>query len=584
MLGPISVVGLAVTGVMVGELVNDIAKLIGSVTSTTSIFNLDPTRAMASQWLDLARIGNWADAGGRLRIAAVGLVSGEVHVIDERGRLFDRDGVPFMDGRQLDAACQPLLARVKALGMELRRQRVAARLNDAAAAAVDELTQAIDAAQQDLQACIALHPSSPRPLTVGLVDAMNASSTMPFFFPPMRLGNDAYVDGGLREAIPLQAALDCGANTVFAIQASRTAISLEAGSVASNLGTIALRSTLSIAIDEVAYSDVRPLLRYSQRDIQVIEPRVDIHSTFTVCPAFIRNRMAHGYMCAADQLKPPVAPGAAQRCREIADRIALLRYGCARLECWRSGQPVPPAMVVVPLPAGGAAEVQGAIAAMRAEIASLADERAALGGAMPPLDADWGNAPGWSVGDEVHPWSPAGRDEDASITLAGVPDTMAPGSVANIECAGARRRALAGQRPVCRGVAGASATARRLRLPDGQSPGRAVRSSVTTDPHHRGVSRRASPLCRHPPATHRGARRTGQHRVGAADVDAAGRCQGQGCDAQDQRAHRQTDRRSAGAGLRALSGRQGQVRRGPRGCQVRSTVVTQVGGTVRAAA
>jgi hypothetical protein len=249
----------------------------------------------------------------------------------------------------------------------------------------------------------------------------------------MHLGNDAYVDGGLREVIPLQSALDCDANTVFAIQASRTAISLETDSVASNLGTIALRSTLSIAIDEVAYSDVRPLLRYSQRDIQVIEPRVDIHTTFTVYPAFIRNRIAYGYMCAADLLNPPVAPGAAQRCRDISDRIALLRYGCARLECWRSGQPVPPSQTVVPLPAGGAAEVRGAIATMKAEIATLVDERTALGGAMPPLDAEWGNAPAWSIGDEVHPWAASGGDEDATITVSGVPDTMAPGSVANIE-------------------------------------------------------------------------------------------------------------------------------------------------------
>ena len=432
-LGPLSVIGLAVSGMMIADLVKDIANLLGSATSKTSIFNLGPTRAMAGQSLDLARIGSWADAGGRLRIATVGLISGDVHIIDERGRLFDRDGAPFMDGAELDPACQPSFRRVKALRIAMARQRVAARVNDAAASDVAELSVELEAAEEALRACIASHPSSPRPLTVGLVDAMVASSTMPFFFPPVHLGRDAYVDGGLREVIPLQSALDCGANTVFAIPASRTAITVASSDVATNLGAIALRSTLSIAIDEVAYSDVRPLVRYSNEDIHVIEPRVDIHTTFTVYPAFIRNRIAYGFMCAADAVNPPAVPDAARRCREIADRIALLRYGCARLECWRSGQPVPPAQIVVPLPAGGGAEVRAVIAAHKAEIATLVAERVALGGAMPPVDAPWGNAPAWSVGDEAHPWGEPGFKDDAEITLAGVPDALPAGATASVK-------------------------------------------------------------------------------------------------------------------------------------------------------
>ena len=76
------------------------------------------------------------------------------------------------------------------------------------------------------------------------------------------------------------------------------------------------------------------------------EGQIAFDATFEVYPAFIRNRIPYGFMCAADEVAPPDEPDKARRCREIADRIALLRYACARLECWGSGQPVPPAMML----------------------------------------------------------------------------------------------------------------------------------------------------------------------------------------------------------------------------------------------
>lgn len=50
-----------------------------------------------------------------------------------------------------------------------------------------------------------------------LINAVRASAHQPVFMKPVRIGNSQYVDGGVREYLPLRAALDCGADKVYNI-------------------------------------------------------------------------------------------------------------------------------------------------------------------------------------------------------------------------------------------------------------------------------------------------------------------------------------------------------------------------------
>ncbi|MFQ5610508.1 MAG: patatin-like phospholipase family protein [Anaerolineae bacterium] len=50
-----------------------------------------------------------------------------------------------------------------------------------------------------------------------LLDALVASSALPPFHPPYRIGDRVYVDGGVVSNLPLQVALDRGAKTVYAL-------------------------------------------------------------------------------------------------------------------------------------------------------------------------------------------------------------------------------------------------------------------------------------------------------------------------------------------------------------------------------
>ena len=52
-----------------------------------------------------------------------------------------------------------------------------------------------------------------------LLDAVMASITIPLVFPPRRLGDDYYIDGGLLDPLPTSVVEAMGARTVMAIDA-----------------------------------------------------------------------------------------------------------------------------------------------------------------------------------------------------------------------------------------------------------------------------------------------------------------------------------------------------------------------------
>lgn len=55
---------------------------------------------------------------------------------------------------------------------------------------------------------------------VPLADAIYASSALPMFFPPAMIGGRCYVDGGVRDSLPIGRAAERGADLVIAIDVS----------------------------------------------------------------------------------------------------------------------------------------------------------------------------------------------------------------------------------------------------------------------------------------------------------------------------------------------------------------------------
>jgi NTE family protein len=126
-----------------------------------------------------------------------------------------------------------------------------------------------------------------------IVPALMASSAIPGVFPPYRIGNDLYVDGGVLEYLPLTPVLDRGATTVFALDCSYFPITTQpTESIMDRCGLVAARASVTQATS---------LWATRGRKVHVIRPETD-----DVCDArdFCRSTelMMAGYECAKHYL------------------------------------------------------------------------------------------------------------------------------------------------------------------------------------------------------------------------------------------------------------------------------------------
>ncbi len=193
-------------------------------------------------------------SGVVLRVAVVGLESGELRYVTQDGRLLDRDGVPV-----------------------------------AGAAPVD------------------------------VVDAVRASCTIPGVFAPVRLGDEHYVDGGVREVLPVEAVLGRGqVDRCYAVLASAQGVPREASYATRDLLSIVLRATMGIMGDEVVREEAA---RAPAAGAVVIVPEIDVHDAMVVDPGLTAIAMDYGWSRAAQAVGGSDAAGR----RAVREIIELRR-------------------------------------------------------------------------------------------------------------------------------------------------------------------------------------------------------------------------------------------------------------------
>ena len=311
----------------------------------SAFFNLNPLQARAQAQINPAAIAAWAAAGNRLRMATVGLASGRLRYVTETGAIVERDGMtPAMSA---DAANTPL--------------------------------------------------------TTTLLTGMLASASIPAIFPAVSIMDDLYVDGGIRMILPTEVALRLGATTVYGVQASVRDLDRKPADKTAKLLDIAMRSLMDLTINEIAFRDSSNGVTGWGTGVQlvVIQPRVDTHDPYTIYPAFVRNRMMYGYLCAVDIVAPGSNPAT---CEWTADEITLIRHAATRLEAWYEGRPIPPAMISVGRAAGpDRAGVLADIKALKTLLRDRIAVRIQQGGTMPPQNHTWTDHREWWQNWERHP-------------------------------------------------------------------------------------------------------------------------------------------------------------------------------------
>src|SRR6266568_722304 len=134
---------------------------------------------------------------------------------------------------------------------------------------------------------------------VNLVDAVMASASIPVIFPPVKLGSENFIDGGVRDILPIQAALDAGADHVYAICAGKAGVDPATSFDNKNIVDIGTRAGTEIMPDQVQESNTNPPRGWGA-EVRIIQPEVNVNDGMRIDPGLIRIAFGYGYMRAAD--------------------------------------------------------------------------------------------------------------------------------------------------------------------------------------------------------------------------------------------------------------------------------------------
>jgi NTE family protein len=212
---------------------------------------------------------------------------------------------------------------------------------------------------------------------VPITEAVLASASIPLVFPPTRLADEHYVDGGVREILPLELAFNrLGAGHIFAVVASTPGVERVPDMKDKGLLDLARRVTADIVPDETLRKEISPPRGWG-RKVTVVAPQIDVHDALTVEPTLIAASIDYGYMRAADVLL-----GLGPEQEAISTRIAALRMQLRALE----GPVVNPFVAVAEVTLRTAEQIEKEIAEAHREIDELVDRRKEAGAPLPPGD------------------------------------------------------------------------------------------------------------------------------------------------------------------------------------------------------
>jgi NTE family protein len=135
-------------------------------------------------------------------------------------------------------------------------------------------------------------------------EAVIASSSPPMLFPAVPLSEDHgdtsrrrtknFVDGGLREVLPVRAAVDLGCERVIGVVASALQMGGEEYSTSPPAFFSTALRTVNTMLNEVTRSDMEYIKDSSMRILS--HPMTEVIDSFTVDPGLIRINIDYGYM------------------------------------------------------------------------------------------------------------------------------------------------------------------------------------------------------------------------------------------------------------------------------------------------
>ncbi|HEX7892483.1 MAG TPA: patatin-like phospholipase family protein [Ramlibacter sp.] len=209
--------------------------------------------------------------------------------------------------RRLDATVDP--AKVRGSGITLRISVL--DLNSGRTRYVNEAGRFIDTSAQ-----------------MPLLDAVQASASIPVAFAPVVNASGTFLDGGTRDNLPLAAADLAGASSIVAIVPSPLGVAPGSYNTATLLPI--LGRSVEVIMDEGQLNDYLPHRGFNC-PTKMIAPTFEVHNLFAVDPGLVQISMDYGYMRAYDVMQPDDA--IRRRLFELSDQIVR-----KRLDIWGPGE------------------------------------------------------------------------------------------------------------------------------------------------------------------------------------------------------------------------------------------------------
>jgi NTE family protein len=188
-----------------------------------------------------------------------------------------------------------------------------------------ELESALWRAETAYEQLATANASLPTPIqaTVDPVIGALASSAIPGIFEAYKIGQEHYIDGGVRETVPVRALVQMGATEVIAIVCSPQRMPKAGDAGYQDFLTNLLGSLTGITLKEVVEDDLAG--RGTEGvPVTLIIPDLNVHDSGRVDMGLIHISMAYGYMRAADVMTPLTA-AERHEAELLSDAISSMR-------------------------------------------------------------------------------------------------------------------------------------------------------------------------------------------------------------------------------------------------------------------
>lgn len=346
----VPIVHWIVAGVATDEL-QKLKATVLAVLTENAVFNLDPVSMRLNDETKLKLED--LEVGTPFYMAAVAVESGRLRYIDAMGTFTERDGTtPVASAltsgnvdEALDENLQPLdTARKNTIkGLVARYSAAVAAI--ASDHATYNLASTTPAQRRALLRDIGRNKErgnylldALRNMTKGLrirakVDpriGVLASAAMPVFFDPIVIGAERYIDGGVREIIPMEIAVRNGVTDIVGVCCSALELPETDDMANAGLPAIGLRALTDCALNEVTFNDIEAV-RSRGISCTVIAPTFNVHASTVVEVSLIEISSDYGWMRACDEVQPAV-PADRPDFRLYSDIIATLRLRSYALE------------------------------------------------------------------------------------------------------------------------------------------------------------------------------------------------------------------------------------------------------------